>query len=105
MAYNSKLEENYKRLENFIDALKNKIKNDANPLEIVKDLKVLLNGLSKINPFNNNLIDIYAEMVDFEGNPSHFKDPMKKGMIIMKLDFWKEKLRDSADQINLDEEI
>lgn len=60
-----------------------------------------MKNLSEVNPFNNNIVDIYTEANNLDKNRQILLDPMQRNMILMKLDYWKEKMRDAMDLVDL----
>ncbi|MHA1299688.1 MAG: hypothetical protein ACTSO9_09655 [Candidatus Helarchaeota archaeon] len=95
------LNQNLQKLIPLIDDLKQRITNNDFSEPLDEKLLFVMKKLSSLNPFNNIIIDMYAESYRLKNNKRDLLDPMKKNMILLKLDFWKEKIADSIDTIDL----
>lgn len=91
----------FNQIEAIISDLKNRIIQQDYSIPIHQILTELMKNLSEVNPFNNNIVDIYTEANNLDKNRQILLDPMQRNMILMKLDYWKEKMRDAMDLVDL----
>jgi len=91
----------YEEIIEIIEEIKEKVsKNDfSEPLH--EKLLLAMKKLSLINPFNNIIVDMYAEAYRLQNNKRDFLDPTTKNTVLLKFEFWKEKITDSIDLIEL----
>lgn len=95
------IKERYKKIAEALENIKKNLSETGQIPNIHALLVDILSQISKINPFASIIIDIYAEAEELKRNPSLLNDSMKRNMMMMKLDFWKEKLMNSADLIDI----
>lgn len=91
----------YNQIISIIEDIKKRINQQDYSVPIHQNLTQLMKALSEINPFNNNIVDIYTEANNLDKNRQLLLDSMQRSMILMKLDYWKEKMRDAMDLVDL----
>ena len=78
-----------------LDQIKMKVDKAPN-FTVAEDIHKVRQELAKLNPFNLQILDMYSEAEKLKNQSPGPIPSQDRQMIKLKIDFWKEKLGDSA---------